>query len=196
MVNHYKNLFTTTAPVLDDSLNDLIDVVITDEDNSIICSIPDEVEIYQTIISLGLNKAPGPNGMTGLFYKTYWNIVKNQVVTSIQSFFRGGYMLKEFNHTNIALILKIDNPSQMNHFRPISLTNFNYKIISKILSNRFKPLLQKIISPTQSAFLKGRSIHDNTILAHEVFHTMKHKQGNGGLMTLKLDMEKAFDSME
>jgi hypothetical protein len=48
----------------------------------------------------------------------------------------------------------------------------------------------------QSAFLKGRSIHDNTILAHEVFHFMKHKRGNGGLMALKLDIEKAFDSME
>jgi hypothetical protein len=48
----------------------------------------------------------------------------------------------------------------------------------------------------QSAFLKGRSIHDNTILAHEIFHSMKHKQGRGGLMAVKLDMEKAFDSME
>jgi hypothetical protein len=69
--------------------------------------------------------------------------------------FRGGYMLKEYNHANIALIPKVDNPSnpsQMNHFPLISLTNFNYKIISKILSNRFKPLLQKIISPTRSTF--------------------------------------------
>jgi hypothetical protein len=56
--------------------------------------------------------------------------------------------------------------------------------------------LNKIISPTQLAFLKGRSIHDNTILAYEVFHSMKQKKGNGGLMVLKLDMEKAFDFME
>jgi hypothetical protein len=105
-------------------------------------------------------------------------------------------MLKEFNHTNIALIPKVDNPQSVNHYRPISLTNFNYKIISKILSFRLKLVLHKIISPTQSAFLKGRSIHDNTILAHEVFHTMKGKKGNGGLMAMKLDMAKAFDSME
>jgi hypothetical protein len=64
------------------------------------------------------------------------------------------------------------------------------------LANRFKPLLHKIVSPFQSAFLKGRSIQDNTILAHELFHFMKQKKGNGGLMALKLDMEKAFDSME
>jgi hypothetical protein len=118
------------------------------------------------------------------------------VVKSVQSFFKGGFLLKEFNHTNIALIPKIDNPFLVHHFRPISLTNFNYKIISKILSNRFKPILNKIISPTQSAFLKGWSIHDNTILAHEIFHSMKQKKGNRGLMALKLDMEKAFDYME
>jgi hypothetical protein len=151
---------------------------------------------FLMLSNLGLNKAPGPDDMTGLFYKTYWNIVKQNVVDSVQSFFRGGFMLKDFNHTNIALIPKVDNPSKVNHFKPISLTNFSYKIISKILSNRFKPLLQKLISPMQSAFLKGRSIHDNTILAHEIFHSMKHKQGRGGLMAVKLDMEKAFDSME
>jgi hypothetical protein len=72
------------------------------------------------------------------------------------------------------------------------LTNFNYKIISKILSNRFKPILQKIISPTQSTFLKGRPIHDDTVLAHEVFHSMKQKKGNGGCMDLKLNMEWEF----
>jgi hypothetical protein len=66
----------------------------------------------------------------------------------------------------IALIPKVNNPSRVNQFRPISLTNFNYKIISKILSNRLKPLLHKIISPLQSAFFRGRSIHDNTILGH------------------------------
>jgi hypothetical protein len=93
--------------------------------------------------------------MTGLFYKSYWPIVNISVIIFVHSFFGGGFMLKEFNHTNIALIPKFDNPSMVNHVRPISLTNFNYKIILKILSNRFKPLLHKIVSPAQSAFLKG-----------------------------------------
>jgi hypothetical protein len=72
--------------------------------------------------------------MAGLCYKTYWLIVKDSVVISVQSFFRGGFLLKEFTHTNIALIPKVDNHSLVNHFCPISLTNFNYNIISKILS--------------------------------------------------------------
>jgi hypothetical protein len=93
-------------------------------------------------------------------------IVKLSVIVSMQSFFRDSFLLKEFDHTNIALIPKVNNPSRVNQFRPISLTNFNYKIISKILSNRLKPLLHKIVSPLQSAFFRGRSIHDNTILGH------------------------------
>jgi hypothetical protein len=87
-------------------------------------------------------------------------------------------------------------PIKVTQFRPISLANFIYKVISKILANRLKPLLHKIISSNQSAFLKGRSIHDNSILAHEIFHSMKKKKGNGGLIAIKLDMEKAFDRME
>jgi hypothetical protein len=132
--------------------------------------------------------------MTGLILQNLLAYCETQCYHFCPIFFRGGFLLKEFNHTNIALIPKVDNPSLVNHFRPISLTNFNYKIISKILANRFKPLLHKIVSPTQSAFLKGRSIHDNSIIAHEVFHSMKQKKGNGGQMALKLDMEKAFDS--
>jgi hypothetical protein len=100
-------------------------------------------------------------------------------------FFRNGFLLKEFNHTHLAIIPKIDNPLKVAQFRPISLTNFSYKIISKILANRFKSLLHKIISSNQFAFLQGRPIQDNSILAHELFHTMKQKRGRGGLMALK-----------
>jgi hypothetical protein len=152
LVNHFTSLFTTTNAPIDPGLSDLVESVITEEENFCLCSIPDDCEIFSAISELGLNKAPGPDGMTGLFYKSYWPIVKNCVIVSVQSFFRGGFMLKAFNHTNIALIPKVDNPSLVNHFRPVSLINFNYKIISKILSNRLKPLLHKIVSPTQSAF--------------------------------------------
>jgi hypothetical protein len=71
-----------------------------------------------------------------------------------------------------------------------------YILVYNITVYVFKPLLHKIISPNQSAFLQGRSIHDNSILAHEIFHSMKRKQGREGLMALKLDMERAFDHME
>jgi hypothetical protein len=94
LVNHFSNLFTTTHPVFDDSFNDLVDNVISDEENTRLCVIPDECEIFLAISELGLNKAPGPDGMTGLFYKSYWQIVKISVIDSVQSFFRGVLCLR------------------------------------------------------------------------------------------------------
>jgi hypothetical protein len=82
------------------------------------------------------------------------------------------------------------------HFHPISLCNIIYKIISKILANRLKPLLSKFISPFQTAFVPGCHIQDNSILSHEMFHSLKSKRGRGGLMAVNIDMEKAFDKME
>jgi hypothetical protein len=84
----------------------------------------------------------------------------------------------------------------VSQFRPISLCNIIYKIISKILANRFKQHLHHIISPYQSAFVPSRNIQDNSIMAHELLHTLKSKKGRGGLMAVKIDMEKAFDRME
>jgi hypothetical protein len=104
--------------------------------------------------------------------------------------------LNELNHTFIALIPKRLGPFSVNHFRAISLCNIIYKIISKILANRFKVLLHHFISPNQSAFVPSRTIQDNYILAHELIHSIKSKKGRGGLMAVKIDMKKAFDRME
>jgi hypothetical protein len=84
----------------------------------------------------------------------------------------------------------------VNQFRPISLCNISYKIISKILANRLKSTLHKIISLLQSAFVPKRRIQDNSIIAHELLHSFNLKRGKCGLMFLKMDMEKAFDKME
>ena len=185
-----------SCPDLDVDLDNLFTPIITDLENSSLYAILSPIEISLAISQLGLTKAPGPDGFIGLFYKTYWTIVNQNVIDFVQVFFRNGYLLKKFNHSHIALIPKVDNPSKVNQFRPFSLANFNYKIITKILANRLKLHMDKIVSPNQSAFIKDRLIHANSILVHEIFHTIKHKQGNGGLMAIKLDMEKAFNRME
>ena len=77
----------------------------------------------------------------------------------------------------------------------VKLCNVVYKIISKILAARLKPPLHKLIYPLQAAFVPNRTIQENSILVHEIFHTMKKKQGRGGLMAIKIDMEKAYDKM-
>ena len=115
---------------------------------------------------------------------------------SIIEFFRSGKLLKQLNHTFIALIPKRENPTETQHFRPISLCNTIYKTISKIMVNRLRPLLDQLISPVQSAFIPGRSIHENIILTHEVMHKFRKIKGKHAWVALKLDMEKAYDRLE
>jgi hypothetical protein len=195
-ITHFKDLFSSSAPPLDDDLMSLFDPCISPEDNNSLCVIPSEQEIFSVLNSMGSTKAPGPDGFTALFYKKYWHIVKEVVLACIWDFFGNNRLLQDHNHTFIALIPKQLGASTVHQFRPISLCNIIYKIISKILANRFKALLHLFISPYQSAFVPSRSIQDNTIMAHELFNVINSKKGQGGLMAIKIDMEKAFDRME
>lgn len=106
-----------------------------------------EEEIESAIHSIGTNKAPGPDGFTSKFYITFWPSIKPQIIAMVQHFFEHSQLEKPFNHTNITLIPKNQNPTKPNHFRPIGLCNVAYKVIAKILVNRLRPLLQFMISP-------------------------------------------------
>jgi len=99
-------------------------------------------------------------------------------------------------HTFITLIPKQSNPSETLQYRPISLCNTLYKTISKILLNCLQPFLDKLISPLQSAFISGRSIHNNILLTHEIMHKYRKTTGKTAWIALKLEMKKAYDRLE
>jgi hypothetical protein len=106
-------------------------------------------------------------------------------------------MDRSINETHFCLIPKVSSPSRVTDYRPISLCNVIYKLISKVLANRFKEVLPSIISPEQSAFIPGRLISDNIMVAFEALHTINSRiKGNEGFMALKLNMSKAYDRIE
>lgn len=195
-INNFKNLFTTSDPVFPVEFMDLFDCSVSNDDNQLLCAMSTDSEIYDSLLSLGRTKTPGPNGFTALFYVKYWEHIESIVLSAIVDFFRHNQLLQEQNHTFIALIPKKLGASSVHQFQPISLCNIIYKIISKFLTNRLKPLLPNFISPFQIAFVPGRLIQDNSILAHEMLYTLKQKCGRGGLMAINIDMEKAFDKMK
>ena len=102
-------------------------------------------------------------------------------------------MPREVNCSLIIPIPKVSTPTSVNHFRRISLCNIVYKIISKLLVAKLRPLLDRIISPTQSAFIPNRWIVENQIIVQEIIHSFKTRKTNPGLMAIKLDLQKAYD---
>ena len=100
------------------------------------------------------------------------------------------------NKTHIALIPKIQGPETLGNYRPISLCNTVYKIVTKVIVARLRPFLDKLISPVQAAFIPGRKGIDNTIIVQEVIHSITKKRGEVRYMALKIDLEKAYDKLE
>ena len=109
--------------------------------------------------------------------------------------FQNGFFDPIANRTFITLIPKVENPIQISQYRPISLCNVSYRILTKFLVNRLRPMLNNLVGPHQSSFLKNRSTSDNIIVCQEVIHSlMKTKDTEGG-MILKIDFEKAYDKI-
>lgn len=96
-------------------------------------------EVQKATFQLGKTQALGPDGLNGLFYQTHWNILQEELVLSVQNFFQTGVMLVDLNKTIVSLIPKVPNPESLDQYRPISLCNYAYKIISKVLANGLKP---------------------------------------------------------
>ena len=108
-----------------------------------------------------------------------------------------GLIPPNFNETHIVLIPKVNEPKTVTDYRPISLCNVVFKIASKAIANRMKKLLPSIISDTQSAFVHGRLITDNVLVAFEAMHYINQKKGGKmGNMAVKLDISKAYEKVE
>lgn len=116
-VDSFSEIFTSSNLVIPLDLAGLILPVISDAENATLIAIPSEGEVWKAVKQIGSRKASGLNGLTALFYKQYWPIVKQDVVDMVQNVFRSEFILSKLNHTNIALIPKVDSGvSLQTHF--------------------------------------------------------------------------------
>ncbi|XP_074346913.1 uncharacterized protein LOC141685724 [Apium graveolens] len=194
--NHFSTLFTATEVDWQEVVNFIPSTITSTQNYSLLHAITVE-EVKCALFQMNPDKAPGPDGMTPGFYQKYWHIVGDDVVKLVQNFFSSGRLMEELNNTNIVLIPKKKCPIVVGYLRPISLCNVLVKIVTKVIANRLKGVLDKVISENQSAFLSGRLISDNVMIAYEVMHMLKRKRrGRDSYMALKLDMSKAYDRIE
>jgi len=170
-----------------------IPCIITEDHNLKLLQPTSLREIEEAMGQLKDGKAPGPDGFTANFYHEFWELIKEEVWELVEESRSMHWILPALNTTFITLVPKREDPSKPEYFRPIALCNVIYKLITKVIANRLKPLLPLLISPEQTGYVEGRQIMDGSILSNEVIHSLKILKKPG--MLLKLDLSKAFDKL-
>lgn len=152
-------------------------------------------EVHRALMGMKSYKAPGSDCFQPIFFKMFWEQIGDDIWRFVSQAFETGNFDPQVTDTLLVLIPKGDYPSSFREFRPISLCNVLYKLITKVLVNRLRSLLHDMISPLYSSFIPGRGTTDNAIVLQEIVHLM-HKSRKKKDVVLKLDLEKAYDRVD
>ena len=196
ITDFYRGLFGVEAPnnfSMDEDLTSDI-TQISAEENNILTKAFSEREVHEAIMQMEKNKVPGPDGFPAEFYRRFWEIIKCDLLNMFESFHRGELPLYHLNFGHIILLPKKENVVQIEQYRPICLLNVSFKVFTKVATNRVTEVAQKVILPTQSAFMSGRHILEGVLVLHETIHELHRKKMDGIL--LKIDFEKAYDKVQ
>ena len=147
-----------------------------DEVAKLAVPISDE-EIASALWSFKAFKALGPNGLHARFFQCFWLLVGESVRKEMKQIFTSQTMPEYLNRTFITLIPKCNTPESLSNYRPISLCNTVYKIVTKVIVARIHPMLSNLVSPYQMAFVPCRKGVDNAIIIQELVHIMSKKKG-------------------
>lgn len=164
-MNHFSSVAQSSYLDPSDGLFGIASSKISTTQNLYQSAILDAVEIKTAVFALQKDSSPGPDGFSGPFFTATWHITGTSVIKAVQHFFCSSKLYKATNAYFVTLVPKTQSPSSFTDFRPISLLNFSYKIIAKILASRLSLILPSLISTNQAAFVKGRFIHHHICLS-------------------------------
>nr|CAD1824707.1 unnamed protein product [Ananas comosus var. bracteatus] len=150
-------------------------------------------EMKTGVFSCAPDKAPGPDGFPLMFFQRFWHTLKDDIFDVFSSFYDGPLNLSDINKSWICPIPKKATVKSAGDLRPISLIHSVPKIISKVLATRLQLVMDKLVNPFQTAFIKGRHILDNFYSAHILIHHLHSSKHKAAL--LKIDFERAFDQI-
>ena len=148
-------------------------------------------EVYLAISELNGDKALGPDGFSIAFWQFCWEFVKDEIMGFFKDFFEMGEFVRSLNPTFMVLVQKRGGADDLRDYKPISLVGGLYKILAKVLANRLKKVVSKVVSPTQNAFVEGRQILDAALIANKAINSLL--KGDEAGVLCKLDLEKAYD---
>ena len=146
-------------------MSELVQSTLIDEVEGDLCKPISAEEIKASMFAIGDDKVSGPDGYTAHFFKKAWDIVGADVIDEVINFFHTNRLNPAFNSTVIALVPKSQSPNSIKDYQPISCCSIIYKCITRILTTRMKQYMPELISSNQSAFIRGRSIADNVLMA-------------------------------
>ncbi|XP_055814563.1 uncharacterized protein LOC129884258 [Solanum dulcamara] len=191
-IKYYTAQFTKEEDPKDYEILNHLPRMIFEEDNVMFEAEPTEEEVKRVVFQLNSDSAGGPDGFTGVFYQTCWDIIRQDVTNMMKAFFCGAELPRFVTHTNLVLIPKKDMVNTFSDMRPISLSNFVNKFFLRLLHERLVAKVPNIISPNQAGFVKNRSIVENILLTQEIVYDIRLRTKEANVI-IKLDMKKAYD---
>ncbi|XP_019240115.1 PREDICTED: uncharacterized protein LOC109220106 [Nicotiana attenuata] len=194
-INFYKEQFSESLMPTDFSILNYVPTMVTSEQNEGLMALPTAQEVKKAVMGLNGESAGGPDGFTGAFYHKCWDIIEDDVVNMVKSFFCGQQLPRSVTHTNLVLLPKKKEVQTFADMRPISLSNFVNKIFSRVIHERLVEMLPNLISEEQAGFVKGRSIVENVLLTQEIITDIRLRTKAGPNVVIKLDMAKAYDRL-
>lgn len=171
VVAYYDNLFKSTmqpCPTLYQRISAFIPVCVSSQQNLALTGIPSSEEIKNTVFEMSPNSAPGPDGFSGQFFHSSWEIIGQDTIDAVTSFFIHGSFPDGLNASFVVLIPKSGHANKVEDYRPIVLGNFLYMIISKILATRLGPIVASFASANQFGFIHNRRIMIALLLRRRV----------------------------